>query len=108
MRSTTIQKVYDKYKDYDVKLRADDPRFNQYVYVELDDGCSFFFRDAFYMEDVVDDEKWLIIFPEHHDYMVVGKEDVKKIESGHQGDVFLRGKFKKYMDRLKGRFSCGL
>jgi hypothetical protein len=57
---------------YDAKLRADDPRLRGAVHIVHDEGTTFFLMYAF----IVQVGDWLVVFSEHHGYMVYGVDEI--------------------------------
>lgn len=65
--------AYDKAAQINGSLKASDPRFNKGgVFLIHDDGSSFFWNSAFSMTW----EGFILIFAEHHGFMVYNKNDV--------------------------------
>ncbi len=58
-------------KAYDSKLLATDPRFQQDVSFQHEDGSYFYWRNAFLMEK----DKWVFVFTEHFGFHVFDHSD---------------------------------
>lgn len=57
----------------DGKLTASDPRFHHRVHIVHEDGSVFIVMDSFLEEHL---DKWIVVFSEHHPFMVFSKEDL--------------------------------
>lgn len=62
-------------RDYNVDLRADDPRFQRSVTVHHGDGSTFHFKYAFALE-LDEGDGWLFVFTEHNKFHVFSKGDL--------------------------------
>lgn len=61
--------------EIDKGLRADDPRFNGWCRVSMDDGSFFLWDAAFYEIHEVAGAKWVMVFTEHYGTHVFDEED---------------------------------
>ncbi len=55
-------------------IKATDPRLRGSVYLQHEDGSTFFWEDAFAVR--VDGDDWLAIFTEHHRWHVYAMSDI--------------------------------
>lgn len=68
--SVGMKAVHEKAKEYDKKLRSDDPRFMRSVKVVDEDGSTMMWNCAFILKHDEDKQKWILVFTEHHDFHV--------------------------------------
>lgn len=68
--------------DYDMKLRADDSRFDSSVTVSMADGTYMFLRNAF-TEDIPligpDGERHVAVFTEHYGWFVLEESEITSL-----------------------------
>lgn len=62
----------------DKKLRADDPRFNLFVYMVHEDGSMMLYTSAFVVK-YPDNEEFVCIFTEHHGFHVEALDDLRTL-----------------------------
>jgi len=80
MESTYIKQVRARVKEYDAKLRADDPRFRRSVQVIHEEGTTMYFEWAF----VVKVDNFYVIFAEHHEMLIYSDDEVQVIQRGER------------------------
>lgn len=73
-----IRAIDELAKAYDIRLRADDPRFRNGVMVMHEEGTVLYFEWAF----AIKLHNWYVIFTEHHRWHVYDEDDVQ---------IFMRG-----------------
>jgi hypothetical protein len=72
-RGMTRRQIGKWAKDYNAKLRADDPRFRGAVHLAHEEGTAFFLMYAF----IVQVDEWFVVFTEHHGHMVYGTDEIE-------------------------------
>lgn len=80
MESTGIKRIRERVKEYDAKLRADDPRFRRSVQVIHEEGTTMYFEWAF----AVKVDSFYVIFTEHHETFVYSNDEVQVIQRGER------------------------
>jgi hypothetical protein len=80
MESTGIKRIRERVKEYDAKLRADDPRFRRSVQVIHEEGTTMYFEWAF----AVKVDNCYVIFAEHHEMVIYFDDEVKVIQRGER------------------------
>lgn len=73
--SKDLRDVEKEAKKLEDSLSAYDFKSNHYVHISTEEGCEHTVASAF----VLTHGDWYIIFSEHHDFMIFGKDDVTKI-----------------------------
>jgi len=88
MMSAEMRRAHDVAADYNVKLKATDPRLNFCVRIIHEEGTIYFFERAFLMQwkdpSVTPDPQnagerqgeWLLVFTEHHGFHVFAFDDL--------------------------------
>jgi hypothetical protein len=72
MYSVAAEKAYNWASEIDKTLQADDPRFNNCVLIEDEEGSTLFFTNAF----VEEHDGFYVLFSEHHELMVFSEDSV--------------------------------
>jgi len=80
VESSDIKQIRERVKEYDAKLRADDPRLRRSVQVIHEEGTTMYFEWAF----VVKVENYNIIFTEHHETFVYADDEANVIQRGER------------------------
>lgn len=74
MMSKPLKEQYEKAKEIDSKIRADDDRFNGAVHIiDEDEGTVLFYERAFAEKH----SDWWYIFTEHHGLHVYDDDEVQ-------------------------------
>jgi hypothetical protein len=75
--SRSLKEVTEGAAKYHSELKAGDPRFMLSVRVSTEEGSYFNFAYAF--AQTVDD-KWLVVFTEHHGFHVFNENDLESYD----------------------------
>lgn len=78
--STHLQKIEEWAKEYDSKLRADDPRFCRAVTIYHEEGSVLHFRSAFVIKKKNKKMTWYCIFTEHHSFHIYAGDEASVIQ----------------------------
>ena len=76
MMSVPMRAAHAWAEQEDFRLRADDNRFNRFVYVVHEDGSMMFYQSAFVVRCPLD-KNFVGIFTEHHGFFVEALDDLR-------------------------------
>jgi hypothetical protein len=80
--SVDLKTMHAKAAAVNATLRADDPRFNGEVFIQMEHGDGFHhWRGAFYEKHVDGNQKWVVAFTEHDGFHVYADDEVDMVTS---------------------------
>jgi hypothetical protein len=88
MHSLTKQEAQERLNLESEYASDDDPRFNQNVYIEHEDGTKLFFAWAYVLQGL--GEEWIGIVTRDHGGRIYDASGVKTLMVGDHFEIFVR------------------
>lgn len=70
-------------KEIDKSIKATDFKHDSFVQVAMNDGSFFLWKQAF-IQNIENNEQWLVIFTEHYGYFLFDCDDVAVKDTNDQ------------------------